>query len=71
MDVCINWLLKEDTPIAVKAHCMQILYKLTQPYPELIPEVEIVLNEVIPNGSKGVANRAKKLLKELKKQSKI
>lgn len=62
---CFEWLQTEETPIAVKAHCMQILYDLTKPYPELVPELKAVLENLMPYGSKGEVNRAKRILKEL------
>ncbi|TAJ09420.1 hypothetical protein DMA11_19950 [Marinilabiliaceae bacterium JC017] len=65
LDACFTWLTQQDTPIAVKAHCMQILFNLTKIYPELIPELKIVLEELIPYGSKGEQNRARKILKQL------
>ena len=66
LDGCFEWLQVEETPIAVKAHCMQILYDLTKPYPELIPELQAVLENLLPYGSKGEVNRAKKILHLLK-----
>jgi hypothetical protein len=65
LDCCFNWLLLEQTPIAVKAHLMQILFNLTTTYPELIPELKATLEDVIPMGSTGVKNRARKLLAKL------
>jgi len=68
LDCCIKWLQNEETPIAVKGHCMQILHDLTIPYPELIPELKAVLENLIPYGSKGEVNRAKKILSLLNQQ---
>jgi hypothetical protein len=62
LDCCFEWLQTEETPIAVKAHSMQIIYDLTIPYPELIPELIAVLENLLPYGSKGEVNRAKKIL---------
>ncbi|TRX61161.1 hypothetical protein [Carboxylicivirga sp. M1479] len=67
LDCCFEWLQTEETPIAVKAHCMQILYDLTVPYPELISELKAVLENLIPYGSKGEVNKAKKILAQLNK----
>ena len=65
VDCCFEWLQTQETSIAVKAHCMQILFDLTKPYPELIPELSSVLENLLPFASKGEKNRAKKILKEL------
>ncbi len=67
LDSCFTWLQSEETPIAVKAHCMQIIFKLTKPYPELIPELKAVLENLLPYGSKGEVNKAKKILTVLNK----
>ncbi|MCG8579736.1 MAG: hypothetical protein MI866_07460, partial [Bacteroidales bacterium] len=69
LDCCFEWLQTEETPIAVKAHCMQIIYDLTIPYPELIPELKAVLENLLPYGSKGEVNRAKKILKLIREKS--
>ncbi len=66
VDYCIKWLQDEETPIAVKSHCMQILYKLTISYPELISELKMVLENLLPYGSKGEINRTQKILALLK-----
>lgn len=68
LDCCFEWLQTEETPIAVKAHCMQIIYDLSIPYPELIPELKAVLQNLLPYGSKGEVNRAKKILAKLESQ---
>lgn len=65
VDACFSWLRQEDIPIAVKAHCMMILYKLCETYPEMIPELKVHLEDLIPHGSKGEVNRAKQILKQL------
>ncbi|MBK3518090.1 hypothetical protein [Carboxylicivirga marina] len=66
LDCCFESLQTEETPIAVKAHCMQIIYDLTKPYPELIPELKAVLENLLPYGSKGEINRARKILSKIK-----
>ncbi len=67
LDSCFEWLQMQEIPIAVKAHCMMILYNLCEEYPELIPELKAVLENLIPYGSKGEVNRAKSILKQLNK----
>lgn len=71
VDACFEWLQKQDIPIAVKAHCMMILYNLCESYPELIPELKVVLENLLPYGSKGEVNRAKSILKKLEKIQEI
>jgi len=65
IDLCFKWLSNENTPIAVKAHCMTIIHNITQHYPDLIGEFKLVLEGLLPYGTKGEVNRAKKILFEL------
>jgi len=67
VDACFKWLTEEETPIAVKAHCMSILHNLCQTFPEMKPELKMVLENLLPYGSKGEVNRAKRILFELEK----
>ena len=67
LDCCFEWLQTQETAIAVKAHCMTIIYELSKPYPELKTELMAVLENLLPYGSKGEVNRAKKILALLKK----
>ena len=67
VDRCLDLLVRESTAIAVKAHCMQIVFNMTKNYPELGVELAMILRELIPNGSSGIVSRAKKILKTLGK----
>ena len=67
VDLCFDWLMSEQTPIASKAHCMEILKRLTLLYPEFSNELVPVLNEIATNGSKGEKNKAYKVLAEIMK----
>lgn len=67
LDCCFSWLQTQETPIAVKAHCMQIIFNLTRAYPELKSELKAVLENLLPYGSKGEVNRAKKILSAIEK----
>ncbi|MFT3739452.1 MAG: hypothetical protein QM786_11900 [Breznakibacter sp.] len=67
VDFCIERLLSQQTPIAVRAHCMEILRRQTLRYPELGNELKPILEEIIENGSKGEKNKASKVLKEIGK----
>ncbi len=65
INTCFEWLKSELIPVAVKAHCIQILFHLTQKYPDLKAELRIVLEEQIPFNSVGFKSRARKILKQL------
>ena len=65
---CLTYLKDLNEPIAVKAFSMTVARKICQKYHELVPElmlqIEILVEEKV---SKGVVSRGKKELKELRK----
>lgn len=65
INTCFDWLISELIPVAVKVHCMQILFNVTIEYPDLKHELKTVLETQIPNNSVGFKSRAKKLIKTL------
>ncbi len=68
-DLCIDWLLKEKTTIAVKAHCMSLAANIAMPYPELREELSVVLRDLMEHeGSIGVRSRGKRILKAMAKK---
>ncbi|MCW3787631.1 hypothetical protein [Plebeiibacterium sediminum] len=65
INICFDWLISEKIPVAVKANCMHILYNATKVYPELKPELKMILEEQFDNNTAGFKSRAKKILKEI------
>lgn len=65
INTCFDWLISELIPVAVKVHCMQILFNITKEYPDLKHELKTVLETQIPNNSIGFKSRAKKIIKTL------
>ncbi|MCI5059390.1 MAG: hypothetical protein MRY83_24975 [Flavobacteriales bacterium] len=64
-DKCLNWLIREEVPIAVKVHGMQVAFNISQKVPELQRELALVLEENYDNASVGFKSRARKLIKKL------
>lgn len=62
---CFEWLSALNTPIAVKVHAMQLLYKFTIQEPALKNELSIIIEEQMPVGSAGFKARGKRILKQL------
>ena len=67
VDLCFKWLQSSTTPIACKAHCMQLLFNITQKYHDLANEFGLILEEIAINGSTGEKNKAAKILGKIKK----
>ncbi len=63
--LCFQWLLSPMEAVAVKVHCMDLLYRISQIEPEIKPEladsIEWRLNEEPP----GFRSHGKKMLKKL------
>lgn len=64
-DHCFNYLSSQQEPIAVKVFSMTVLQFVTEKYPELRPELSILIEEQLPYGSAGFKSRAKKVLKAI------
>jgi hypothetical protein len=62
MNECIAYIENPQEAIAVQAFALGILKKLTQFYPEIRHEVEIIIESRLPSSSKGFQSRAKKYL---------
>jgi len=53
--------------VAVRAHAMKVLLNVTKNYPELVDELDLILNDLMIDASAGVKARAKNYRKEIKK----
>ncbi len=64
-DFCFNILKSGDSAIAVKAYSMEILFKLTQIYPELANELSASILVLMEDGTAGITARGRAILKKL------
>ena len=64
-DICFNFLISKDEPIAIKAFSMRVLANICKNHPELKHELIPIIEDMIPYGSPGIKSRGKKILKEL------
>lgn len=62
---CVSMLESPKEPVAVKANCMSIIFKLLSKYPELKNEVFTIIESQIINNSKGFASRFEVLKRRL------
>lgn len=67
VDHMMNLLLDTKAMIAAQALSMIALYKHLQPYPELLDELCLVLEEGMPYGSVGYKAKARQIIKAIKK----
>jgi len=62
IDKAFAILMNRKASIAPRMFAMTVIYRLSKVYPEIKPELDLVLNEELEYGSTGFRNRAKKML---------
>src|SRR5690606_35252776 len=65
LDICFKYVADPKEAVAVKAFSLSILSRFTQQYPEIIPEIKLLIEDQLPHQTAAFASRAKKVLKEL------
>jgi hypothetical protein len=65
VDLCFKWLNDPQEKVALKVYSMDVLYKISQSYPDLKPELISSIENELPKSSDAVGNRSKKMLKKL------
>ena len=65
MNICFNSLESPTTTLAVKVYAMAVLGKLAGSYPEIIPELKLLIEDHLPHQTAGFKSRAKKVLKQI------
>ena len=65
LNICFNYLESPSEPLAVKAFSMTVLGNLAKYYPEIIPELKLIVEDQIPHQTVGFKARAKKVFKQL------
>ncbi|GGF36072.1 hypothetical protein [Echinicola rosea] len=63
----VTFRLLEDTgePIAIRVFSMQVVYNLSERYPEIKPELKAIIESSMPYASAGFKSRASKILPKL------
>lgn len=67
LDNCFKWLANPPEPIAVKVHCMTILFEISKVIPEIKPELITTIEVAMEEGSAGIVNRGSKTIKAIKR----
>ena len=68
IDLCFEWILQNELPVAVKVHSMQVIFNTIPKYPELKEEFIAVLEDQMPKNSVGFKSRAGRLIAALNNQ---
>lgn len=65
MDTCFQYIADPKEAVAVKAFSLGVLGKMMNMYPEIIPELKLLIEDRLPHETAAFASRAKKLLKKM------
>jgi hypothetical protein len=65
VNLCFDYLLRKQEPVAVKAFAMTVLSKIVEDKPELQRELKIILEDQLPFASPAFRVRAVKIIREL------
>jgi hypothetical protein len=61
MSICFEFIQSNETAIAIKAFSLTILQNMTKQYPEIIPELKLIIDERWEIESAAFRSRAKKI----------
>ena len=65
MDASFKFLESPTESLAVKVFSLSVLGKLARSYPEIIPELKLLIEDQLPHKNAGFKSRAKRVLKQL------
>lgn len=63
MDICFRYVAAPAEPVAVKAFSITILENLGKLYPEILPELKLLIEDQLPNQTAAFKSRARHILK--------
>jgi len=62
MDACFGFIQKRDTPVAIKAFSLTVLFNLSKIYPDIKNELRLIIEENIAYETAAYKSRAKKII---------
>lgn len=65
MDACFVFIQKRETPIAIKAFALTVLFNLSKTYPDIKNELRFIIEENITYETAAYKSRGKKILANL------
>ena len=65
MNVCFEFLESPTAAVAIKAFSLAVLGNLATQYPEIIPEVKLLIEDQLPHQTAAFKSRAKSFLKSI------
>ncbi|MEJ7671291.1 MAG: hypothetical protein WKF59_00845 [Chitinophagaceae bacterium] len=49
MEICFSYVASPTEPVAVKAFSLTVLANLAKQYPEIMPEIKMLIDEQLPH----------------------
>ncbi len=68
MTACFRFISDINTPVAVKAFSLTLLDNLSKDYPEIIPELKLIIEDRWNDETPAFKSRARKILQRLEKR---
>ena len=65
MEICFKYLEAPGEAVAIKAFSLSVLQKLSKKYPEIIPEIKLLIQDQLPHQTAAFKSRAKNFLKAI------
>ena len=56
-----------DEPIAVRAFSMTVLFNIGKEQPDLLPELRLMIEDLLPYGSPGIKSRGRRTIQAIDK----
>ncbi len=63
MNICFEFIQSITEKVAVKAFSLTVLQNLSAQYPEIVPEIKLIIDERMPHETVAFKNRAQRFLK--------
>ena len=63
MEICFKYVESPDEAVAIKAFSLTVLGRLAKKYPEIIPEIKLLVEDQLPHQTAAFKTRSKNLLK--------
>jgi hypothetical protein len=65
MNTCFEFIASNETEVAIKAFALTVLQNLSAVYPEIKPELKLIIEERWPHETAAFHSRARKILKTM------
>ena len=64
---CFDLLLNPKSAVAIQVHAMQTIFNISRKEPDLLQELQMVIEEGLPYGTAAYQSRGRRILKEIGK----